>query len=487
MKKFFCFIILSIFLLNSSMLANSRKKLVLIKTENKILIDGIIDDEWNKADKADDFFQLSPFSNGKPFRETYAKLLSSDESIYCLIVCYDDYKNIQQHTGRLDDMGGDIVSVMFDTFGDKSSAYKFAVSASGVRADSRLLDDGRNRDYSWNGIWFSAAKIYDWGYVVEMEIPYKSIQYNENISEWGLDFDRWRPVDSEDLYWCEYDKSEGQRISKFGKLIFQDFKPNVKGLNLEFYPVTFGKINYIGSGKYKVDPNAGIDIFYNPSPQLTLQATANPDFAQIEADPYSFNISRYETFFSERRPFFIQGREIFMPSGAENNSGFYRPMELFYSRRIGKLLPDGTEVPITFGAKASGRIDDWEYGGFVARTEETDYSDNAGNLSNEPAAIFVSGRVKKQILDNSSLGILFVGKNTADNSYGVFDIDGAFRGSNWQLAYQVARSIKNQQGDFASSFGFRKFDGSWGYLLRSRYVGEKFDISQVGFFHGQGQ
>ena len=461
--------------------ANNEKLLKLKKINTPIKIDGVIDDAWAKADSATDFFQLQPYYGKQPSRKTYAKVLTTETALYCLIVCYDQKENIQQHTGVLDDGGGDIVSIMLDTFNDKRTAYKFAVNAAGVRADCRLLDDARNRDYSWDGIWFSAAKIYDWGFVVEMEIPYKSIQYNENLNDWGLDFDRWRPIDSEDLYWCRYEQNEGQRISKFGKLVFEDFHPSIKGLNLELYPVVFGKIDYLGNNKYKVDPHAGLDIFYNPSPQLTFQATANPDFAQIEADPYTFNISRYETFYSERRPFFIQGNEIFMPSGKQRSTGFYSPLNLFYSRRIGKKLPDGSEVPLSFGAKAFGRFNDWEYGGFVARTSEKDFTDSDGSKTTEPSAVFVSGRVKKQIMENSSLGVLFVGKQTAKDTYGVLDIDGALRQSDWQLAYQIARSIKNSEGDFAASAGFTQFGTSWVTFVRGRYVGNNFDINQVGY------
>jgi hypothetical protein len=104
-------------------------------------------------------------------------------------------------------------------------------------------------------------------------------------------------------------------------LFFSDFKPTVTGLNLEIYPVGISKIKYINDGKYKFDPEAGLDIFFNPSQQLTFQLTANPDFAQIEADPFSFNISRYESYFSERRPFFTEGNEIFMPAGKQRGSG----------------------------------------------------------------------------------------------------------------------------------------------------------------------
>jgi len=310
MRRIF-FLILILPLIN---FANNDQKVVpLKKIDTPIKLDGIIDQEWDSALEINGFFQFAPYYGKDPSKQTYAKILTTETALYCLIVCFDDIENIQQNTGKLDDGGGDIVSLMLDTFGDKRTAYKFAVSASGVRADCRLLDDARNRDYNWDGIWFSDSKVYDWGYVVEIEIPYKSIQYHDNLDYWGLDIDRWIPQNSEDQYWCSYEQNEGQRVSKFGKLVFEDFKPSIKGLNLEIYPTAFGKLTYIGDKKYKLDPNAGLDIFYNPSPQLTLQATANPDFAQIEADPYDFNISRYESFFSERRPFFIQGNEIFMP------------------------------------------------------------------------------------------------------------------------------------------------------------------------------
>jgi hypothetical protein len=482
MKIFFTALLFLPILLYS---ANDEKTISLKKINEPIQIDGVIDDAWALADSVDNFFQLSPFYSKAPSRRTYAKVLTTDNSLYCLIVSFDERKNIQSTTGKLDDFSGDVVSIMFDTFGDKRSAYKFAVSASGIRMDCRLLDDARNRDYSWDGIWFSDAKIYDWGFVVEMEIPYKSIQYNEELNFWGLDFDRWRPENSEDLYWCVYEQNEGQRISKFGKLLFEDFKPSIKGLNLEFYPTAFGKITYIEDGKYKVDPNAGLDIFYNPSPQLTLQVTANPDFAQIEADPYSFNISRYESYFSEKRPFFTQGNEIFMPSGKQRNTGFYSPLELFYSRRVGKILPDGTEVPITFGTKAFGRISDWEYGGFVARTPGKDYELN-GTSQKEPEATFISGRIKKTIGNNSNLGVLFVSKQSMNKTDGVIDIDGALRESNWQLSYQLARSINNSEGGYAASAGFTKISNSWLTYLRGRTISRDFNVDQVGFVPWKG-
>ncbi|MDP3685138.1 MAG: hydrolase, partial [Ignavibacteria bacterium] len=172
-----------------------------------------------------------------------------------------------------------------------------------------------------------------------------------------------------------------------------------------------------------------------------------------------------------------------MPS---NNSGFYSPMELFYSRRIGKKLSGGNEVPLIFGTKAFGRINDWEYGGFLAMTGETDYVDNNGGNQREERAYFGSARIKKQILDNSNIGVLFVGKNSIGKNSGVLDVDGAFRESDWQLAYQVARSFKNSEGDFAASAGFTKQTTNWMTLMRTRYVGNKFDINDVGYVPWKG-
>jgi len=482
MEKFFL-----IFFIPATICAspNEAKQLKLKKTPHPIHVDGAIDNEWLQADSATDFFQLQPFYGKEPSRRTVARVLTTEEALYCLMVCYDEKAHVQQNTGRLDDMGGDVVSIMLDTFGDKRTAYKFAVSASGVRGDCRLLDDARNRDYSWDGVWFSATAIYDWGFVVEIEIPYRSIQYAENLDSWGLDFDRWIPWLTEDLYWCTYEESEGQRISKFGSLVFHDFKPSIHGINLEVYPVAISKFAFLREGIYKGEPNGGIDIFYNPSQSLTFQLTANPDFAQIEADPFAFNISRYETYFEERRPFFTQGNEVFTPSGRERSSGFYRPLELFYSRRIGKKLPDGSEVPLELGTKAFGRLDEWEYGGFLAMTGEKDYQ-IGGTKATEPRAFFASARVKRQILDNSSIGFLFVGKQTSADDNGVLDIDGAFRTSQWQLSYQLARSYRKSQGDYAASAGFLLFSDDMIAGIRGRYVGDNFDVGDVGFVPWRG-
>jgi len=464
---------------------NAGKTVNIKKVVEPPVIDGIIDPCWERADSAAGFFQLSPYYNRKPSSRTVARILTTKQALYCMIIAYQPGIPVQAFKGTLDNTSGDMVSLMLDTFGNRRTAYKFGVSASGVRSDCILLDDARNRDYSWDGIWFADAKVYDWGYVVEMEIPYKSLQYNEKLMQWGLDFDRWIAEKNEDIYWCTYGEAEGMRISKFGNLVFNGFRPSVRGMHLELYPVGIAQTEYQEDGSYDFVPNAGIDIMYNPSPRLAFQATANPDFAQIEADPFEFNISRYETYYSERRPFFTEGNEIFMAAGKQRNMGFYTPLELFYSRRIGRKLSDGSEVPLWAGAKTFGRLGEWEYGGFAAVTGERSYTVDDENFTEEQA-LFGSARVKKQIMGNSSVGMLFVGKQNASGSNGVVDIDGAFRGNNWQLAYQIARSYRDDKGDFAGSAGLTVLKENMIIGIRGRAIGDDFDIDDVGFVPWKG-
>ncbi len=461
------------------------KQMILHKIDELIKIDGKIEDVWNRADSTCDFFQFQPYHGEKPTVKTTVRMLATADALYCLFVCEEKPEEIQRTTGVLDNFNGDYVSLFLDTFGNRRTAYKFSVSASGVRSDCLMLDDARDRDYSWDGIWFADSKIYDWGYVVEMKIPFKSIQFTQGLSDWGLDFDRWVPARKEDIFWCFYEENEGQRISKFGRLIFDNFQITQKSAHLEIYPVGITKVNYLSQKKYDVNPDFGLDILYNPSEKINFQLTANPDFAQIEADPYAFNISRYETYFAERRPFFIEGNEIFKAAGRQRNSGFYRPLELFYSRRIGKKLPDGTEVPLLLGAKASGRIAPYEYGAFLAMTGKTEY-ESGGEKMVEDRAVFASVRLKRQILDNSSIGLLVVNKSTRHENNGVIDVDGAFRGASWQLAYQLARSYKNNSGDFAGSAGFTRLSKRWLMLMRTRYIGPNFDVDGVGFVPWRG-
>lgn len=486
MKAWFLFLIIFYALINCEPQNNIKKKeLEVLKIETQIIIDGMEDEIWKIADSVDNFIQHDPKYGFPPSERTIAKVLMDDDNIYFLIKAYASKSKLVLSKGMTDQMTGDIVSVMLDTRDDKKTAYKFAVSASGVKMDCKLLDDGRQRDYSWNGIWEAESKIYDWGYLVEIKIPFKSLMYNPNINYWKIDFDRWIPELREDIYWSSYEVNSGLRVSGFQKLLFVDSKPSKSGMNIEIYPTIVGKAKYMRNNTYNTSLEPGLNAFINPSPNFSASLTIYPDFAQIESDPFNFNISRYESYFSEARPFFTEGREYFSPAGKDRNINFYQPLEFFYSRRIGKSLTANKVVPINIGAKIFGNSGDYEYATLFCQTASEKYLIDT-NLFVEPKAYFSVARVKRNFFENSNIGLLFASKYTNDYHNYVADIDGAFRGSSWQFAYQFGYSSYNNNRDFAASAGYGIITDNWVFAARSRYVGENFDVSQIGFVPWKG-
>jgi len=457
-----------------------KNEIIALITSNEIIVDGIEDEIWLKADSVDNFIQYDPIFNSSPSERTVAKVLVDDDNIYFLIKAYVSKSKLVLNKGMRDQMTGDIVSVMLDTKDDKKTAYKFAVSASGVKMDCKILEDGRQRDYSWNGIWEAESKVYEWGYLVEMKIPFKTLMYDPTLDYWKIDFDRWIPDLREDIYWTEHQLNGGMRISNFRKLKFENFKPNKSGLNIELFPSFITKADYIIDKKYKFSYEPGFNAFINPSPSFSATLTVNPDFAQIEADPFNFNISRYESYLREARPFFTEGNEYFAASGKDNNINFYQPIEFFYSRRIGKSLKKNIVVPIDYGAKLFGNFFSYEYGALIAHTSEVSYKVDT-LIYNEPAAFFSVARLKRNIFDNSSLGFLFAGKFTSQYENFVADFDGILRGDNSQFAYQFAQSSYNNKKDYAASAGFTQVSDNWTFALRARHIGNNFNISQIGF------
>ena len=394
-------------------------------------------------------------------------------------VCYDERKNIQQNTSVHDEASGDIVSVMLDTFGDRQTAYKFAVTAAGVRADCRLLDDARNRDYSWDGVWYADAKASRLGVRGGNgdSLQIDQVQYGDRRVGTGL-----RPLDSrelEDLYWCTYEQNEGQRVSRFGRLALNGFRPAAKGLNLEVYPVGDHEGHPAGGREHPVKPDAGIDIFYNPSEKLTAQLTVNPDFAQIEADPFSFNISGTKRISRSAGPSSREGNEVFMASGRSRNSGFYRPLELFYSRRIGRLLPDGDRSSTARGHKGLWPARRMGVRRVPCPDRRRGLHRGRGEGDGIPGGVRI-GTCEEAVLENSTIGVLFVGKQTAGDTTGCWMSTGPFapaRG-NWPTSWHApSRTVA---GDFAGRRDSICSQKTGSTMSGARRIGRDFDVRSGG-------
>ncbi len=306
------------------------------------IIDGQLDDAiWNKPnlDIGRDFIQRNP-DDGQPASEsTLVAIAYGDHSVYVAFWCYDSEpeKIARQLVRRDRGAQSDDVAVRFDGFHDHQAGYGFQMSAAGVQSDWRIYNDGWS-DMNWDGVWNAAVKMQPWGWTAEYEIPFHCLRFPEGESqEWGLQFSRGINRRGEDSWWSPLSNTESGFVSKFGHLTgLEGIKP---ARHLEMLPYTVSSYeserestsNPDGSDFYN---NVGLDIKYGLSSNLTLDATFNPDFGQVELDQPVLNLSTFETYFGERRPFFVEGSDLF-------DTRF----NLFYSRRIGRQPGGGIDDP----------------------------------------------------------------------------------------------------------------------------------------------
>ncbi|MEO0124266.1 MAG: DUF5916 domain-containing protein [candidate division WOR-3 bacterium] len=452
-------------------LVANNKSLEVRFTETAPVIDGHIEEIWLKADSAYDFIQYMPYEKEKPSDNTVVYILQDENNLYFAFRCWTkNSKPVNQMSGN-----DDAVSVYLDPFGSKTTAYLFKVYVSGVYDDGWILDDGRSSDLSWDGVWYYAVKTYDDRYEVEIKIPFKSIRYKKGLSEWGINFRRHIPERQETDYWTEVSQKEGMLVSKFGTL--KNINSQAKGYYFEIYPEGFVRYDKVGALSGEIKPSASLNLKWDITSQTTLNATAFPDFAQIESDPFILNLSRYETYLSERRPFFVEGSEIFRMSDFGEGKGFFSPLRIFYSRRIGKSV-DGEVVPIIGGLKLTSKSEKLNYGLFGAYTDEVKDS----NLVLEPRRGFGVFRGKYKVLENSDMGILFSGTAVNKDTYNLaIGVDGVYRSGPNQFIVQSAMSDKIGKRDWAVSSGYFGFIKNFLTMGSVQVIGDSFDVQDIGY------
>ena len=475
-------------------------------------IDGRIEEVWAEASWVDNFVDMYP-REGEPLSEpTRAYVMFDDENLYVAFRCATKGRSPDARVTTRDWLDGDRVYLYLDTFGDRRTAYLFGVSAAGVEADAIISGDGSSQDFSYDLVWYSSVYREDSAYTVEIKIPFRALRYKDGLDEWGINFRRYSPVKGgEDAYWAPMSRNEGFRVSRFGKLV--GIRPRVRGRYLEIYPVFLAQTDLARSEEDR--PRLGVDLSWSLSPSSRFQFTWHPDFAQVEADPYRLNISKYELYFPEKRPFFTEGADIFKVAAGGRGG---RPLMLFYSRRIGKKLPDGTEVPIRFGSKFTFKSGSWESGFLVANTRRTYWL-----YGMEPTSLFTVFRLKRSFLRNSTLGFLYEAKEefwgnhfrledrsrmrpspflrSAYNSlyytseshryYRLLSSDLVLRGSETQYLLQLAQMFFSYFGGDYRDRGALKTSFEWKprnfYLSASiEVVGDSFDVSELGYLPWKG-
>ena len=366
------------------------KTIHISRVESPPKIDGLIEEScWNNIQPVSGFFQFDPINGAKASEETLVWAVYDQNNIYFAFLMKDSRPERiwAELTPRNAYENNDSITVILDTYNDKRTSIKFTVNPKGVQKNSVET------------IWKSSAVIRSDGWSAEMAIPFKSLRFSvEENQVWGINFERYIHRLNETDYWTDVDRDK-PRLHQMGELsgLF-GIRP---GYNLEFFP-------YAGvrSSRWDGDKDdkmaVGLDVKYGILPNLYLDMTASPDFSEVESDPFIYQLSPYENYFRENRPFFTEGSQYFQLSTERGH--FWGPrLRLFYSRRINNPK---------IAAKVSGKTGGYSFGIQGAINDE-----EAGDTFHSVV------RIQKDIFKNSQIGIYYAGMNTSEDYNRNFAID----------------------------------------------------------------
>lgn len=506
-----------VFLLSSlELLASGNvKQINAYRVTNPPVIDGILDEAiWTNTQAAKDFIQHDPLEGEPASEATEVSVLYDDEALYvgCMMFDSEPDKIVARLTRRDNEINSDVISVRIDSYHDHQTAFEFTLNAAGVKVDILQYDDAQREDITWDAVWDAQTKILPNGWSAEFKIPFSILRYRKNgngDNDWGINFIRLISRKNERVFWAPIKKSESGFISRFGHLTGLQNLP--EKIRLEILPFVTSRQSFEPSTKdFPKKPdfsaNTGVDVKYGLTSNFTLEATINPEFGQVEADPAVLNLSTYETFFPEKRPFFIEGTQIMRFSTFGNQFG----PGLFYSRRIGRAIsPREVRIPengyikhlpsnvsILGAAKLSGKTSDGLSVGLLQSVTKQEYAtvvDSSGRSLKqliEPLAHFNVVRMKQDILENSNIGVIItsVAKRQEspiftsgldwnirllDNNYSV---DGFFAGS---LGAKTGKRIDGSAG----RFNFGKIAGEhWLWNTAFDFTSNNYNINDLGFF-----
>jgi len=308
-------------------------------TGERPTIDGRLDDDaWKLGEWSGDYTQNMPVEGAAPSRETELQILYDDKAIYFAIRAHDDPELVHRYPGRRDDWAaGDIVGVCFDSYNDKRYGFEFDLTAGGTKVDLILGNGETEWDTTWDAVWDGAVSHDDGGWSAEFRVPLSQLRYGPQDEQvWGLHSWRWIDRNREEDQWQLIPRQNSGRMHQLGEL------RGIRGIppsrRIELLPHVVGEAKSgpatPGEGT-DASGSIGLDGKMGLGSNFTLDATVNPDFGQVEADPSVVNLTAYETFFEEKRPFFLEGKKILTFELEEGN-------QLFYSRRIGQapsLMP----------------------------------------------------------------------------------------------------------------------------------------------------
>jgi hypothetical protein len=510
------------------------------------VIDGRLDDPaWDQVEWGGDFVGHQPNYMAEPSQDTKFKILYDDKFLYVGIRAYDTNPDeIVQRMSRRDGFDGDWVELNIDSYNDKRTAFSFTASVSGVKGDEYVSNNGDDWDDTWDPIWFLETSVDDEGWIAEYKIPLSQLRFaNQPTHRWGIQLTRRFFREQERWTWQPIDPNAPGWVHLFGELNgIAGIKPQKQ---LEILPYVVGTTSrfpaeegnpYRETGRDQTG-NAGVDAKIGITSDITLDLSVNPDFGQVNADPSMVNLSAFQLFFREQRPFFLEGANVLDFSTSMNRNNLY------YSRRIGApprgTVPDDieyedrpTNTRILGAAKLTGKNANgfsWAVmDALTARTVEdvTDFDGNERTEVIDPLTNYTIGRFQQDIdggktvfgaivsnvnrYDNRINGLDLLHDNAQsagvdlnhffqDRKYGttmkfgmsrvegtpgaIYQTQTSFE-RNFQRTNNDYRSVDSTRTELVGSFGslsFGKRSGQWRWEMGSNYRSPGLELNDIGF------
>jgi hypothetical protein len=423
---------------------NKKPEITIPKISEPPKIDGNLDDScWNKATKLDGFYKFEPVDGEPSSEETVVFLVYDNENLYVAFQCFDKEKDkIRAHISKRDAAyNDDFVVVILDTFNSQRRGYQIGCNPLGIQIDAFWME-GEDDDESFDLIFYSDGKLNEDGYAVELAIPFKSLRFPQGkIHNIGFGAGRVIPRKNEKASWPPLDMSKSTIFDQFAEV--KELEGIEYSKNIEILPsftaLQTGTRNEQGIFKNNsADSDFGLGVKYGITPNITFDFTYNPDFSQVEADAEQVDVNlRYELYFDEKRPFFLEGADIFSSD-----------IEVFYSRRI---------IDPLYGAKVTGKIGKATFA-FLSALDEGPGRQWAGeeNPHLGEKAFFNVFRGKYDLFGNSWVGFLMTNRQFTEASNNVFGFDGVFNfKKNYKFSFQGLGSYTTtEEGEKLSAPAF---------------------------------
>jgi len=454
------------------------------------VLDGRVleDSAWASLIPATGFWQVQPDDGEPATQRTEVYVGYSDDALYIGVVAYDDDPDaiLVTDSRRDSDLADtDSFQVVLDGLRDGQNGFVFGTNPAGIQYDGQVTREGTGGvlgsgsggfNLNWDGSWDVATEISEIGWSVEMRIPFRTLRYGrDEIQTWGINFQRNIRRNNEISYWAPLSRQHNlYRVSEAGSVTGIELPVQ---RNLKISPYVLGSSSSGGDlTGTENNSEVGFDIKYSITPSLTLDATYNTDFAQVETDENQVNLDRFSLFFPEKRPFFLENAGQFAVGDAQAT-------EMFFSRRIG-ISDDGDPLPIEGGIRVSGKIGNSTNVGFLHMSSEAVAGIAPGNK-------FTVARINQELPSRSAIGFIFVNRD-GDGSHLVapgmdenqtYAIDGRWGiGENLLLSAWAAQTatpgLNGRDEAFAAKAAYDSAE--WAYHLEYGQVGADFN-PEVGF------